>query len=168
MVAIIEVNLLRKQTMKLENGHHITIADATDEQYHKFCKKAQNQGFDEGEYGTTDWRNWLQVGIYGGEIQHFDKAYSVECPHKLLTIEQALSEEEETMTKCRIIEIEEKPKFKPFKLEVLVESEDDLINLWYMMYTCNHRTGSKSSIDLDLWNMIDSKTAEFVLVETNE
>lgn len=76
--------------------------------------------------------------------------------------------EEETMTKCRIIEIEEEPTFKPFKLEVLIETEDDLINLWYMMYTCNHRTKSKSSIDQDLWNIIDSKTAEFGLAGKNE
>lgn len=162
--------------MKLENGHHITIADATDEQYHKFCKKVRDQGFDEGEHGWGGWRDWLQVGILDGEIQHFDEVYSKRHPDKLLTIEQALSEQEETMTKCRIIEIEEKPTFKPFKLEVLVESEDDLINLWHRVSAPSsvfvdyvHDTDIKeiinvdSSVDDDIYILLDGKAEELGL-----
>lgn len=162
--------------MKLENGHHITIDDATDEQYHKFCKKIQDQGFSKGEYGCDNWRRCNHVGIWNGEIQHFVDSYSDTYPHKLLTIEQALSEDEETMTKCRIIEIEEKPTFKPFKLEVMIETEDDLINLWHRVnvsrtFFANYNHGSdikeitdiNSNIEDDVYLLLDEKVIELGL-----
>lgn len=150
--------------MKLENGHHVKIGCITDEQYHKFCKKAEDQGFSIGTGILDNYRDWVLVGIYEDEVQVLDDFYKINYPSKLLTIEQALSEEEETMEqKCRIIEIDQPPQFKPFKIELIIDSENDLKNLWNIMYTGSFRAKNESNIDESLWELLDNKMTELDL-----
>ena len=84
------------------------------------------------------------------------------------------------MSKVRIIEIEEQPKFKPFKLEITIESEEDLVNLWLRMglnnrdiensYTFGtskltlYKTNWKQSrIGADAWQILEDKAKELGL-----
>jgi len=84
------------------------------------------------------------------------------------------------MSKARIIEIEEQPKFKPFKLEITIESKEDLINLWNRMYLSNQSIDSfyphgsskltlsktdwkQSRIDAEVWNVLEDKAKELGL-----
>jgi len=84
------------------------------------------------------------------------------------------------MSKVRIIEIEEQPKFKPFKLEITIESEEDLVNLWLRMglnnrdiensYTFGtskltlYKTNWKQSrIGADSWQILEDKARELGL-----
>ena len=84
------------------------------------------------------------------------------------------------MSKAIIIEIEEQPKFKPFKLEITIESEEDLISLWQRMYLSNQSIDSlypngsdkltisktnweQSRIDTDVWVVLENKAKELGL-----
>ena len=84
------------------------------------------------------------------------------------------------MSKARIIEIEEEPKFKPFKLEITIESEEDLVNLWNRMYLTNKSIDSfnphgsskltlsktnwkQSRIGADVWIELEDKAKELGL-----
>jgi len=166
--------------MKFENKHHVRAEDLTEELYHKFCQKVKGQGFDAGEYPVSDWMYYNYIGISNERIYHGTNVV-FDDTEKLLTIEQALStKEENTMSKARIIEIEQEPKFKPFKLEITIESEEDLINLWHRMDLYNKEVGSfypsgrskritsktnweQSRIEEDVWQILDKKAKELGL-----
>lgn len=86
------------------------------------------------------------------------------------------------MSKARIIEIEQQPKFKPFKLEITIESEEDLINLWLRMLVSYQKIEScyssgiskhvpsktnwkKSRVDADVFEKLANKAKELGLRE---
>ena len=166
--------------MKFENKHHVRAEDLTEELYHKFCQKVKGQGFDAGEYPVSDWMHYNYIGIYNERIYHGTNVV-FDDTEKLLTIEQALStQEEQPMSKAKIIEIVQELKFKPFKLEITIESDEDLINLWQRMDLSSQyigdnyqsviakRVGSKtdwkqSRIDTDVWEVLEVKLKEFGL-----
>jgi len=169
--------------MKLENGHHLRSEDLTKESYHELCQKIKSQGFGSGEYPyAASWMNHPYVGIFHGKIYH-GSGLSFDNPEKLLTIDQALSgREENTMSKARIIEIKEEHKFKPFKLEIDIDSEEDLINIWHRMHlndlaiegfyptgtsklTTSKTDWKQSRIDIDVWNVLEVKAKELGLRE---
>jgi len=165
--------------MKFENGHHVKTEDLTEELYHKFCQKVKGQGFDDGEYPYSGWMHYNYVGISNERIYHSD-GVDFNNPELLLTIEQALSDrQEQPMSKVRIIEIEQEPKFKPFKLEITIGSEKELINLWhrmnisvnYFMDNGYYPEQIKCSPDYDsqfiseIWQELEVKAKEFGLRE---
>ena len=166
--------------MTFEELHHVKTKDLTEELYHKFCKNIKGQGFGDGEYPYDNWIDYKHVGIFNGRIYHGGDLVFDE-PDKLLTIGQALSTQgEQQMSRVRIIEIEQEPKFKPFKLEITIESEEDLINLLVRMDLTNtniedsykfstaelklSKTSWKNSIiNEEAWRKLDEKVMDLKL-----
>jgi len=86
------------------------------------------------------------------------------------------------MSRVRIIEIEQEPKFKPFKLEITIESEEDLINLWHRMDLNNSEVANSfpkcggtsvrlvsginwknSRINADIWEKLNERATDLKL-----
>ena len=78
--------------MKLENNHHVKTSDMSGYQYRRIRDKINAQ------YGSsapimTNWRDWKYVGVRGEGIYYAD-SYFESHPEKLLTIDQALADDE--------------------------------------------------------------------------
>ena len=83
--------------MKITIGHHVELKGLTDEQYHAFCQKAIKDGATQGEYNHEESRpiHRKHVGVdVSNEIAVYDRYFSNNHPHMLLTIDQALADYE--------------------------------------------------------------------------
>jgi len=83
--------------MKITIGHHVELKCLTDEQYHAFCQKAIKDGAKQGRYNhkIPAPNHWKHVGVDGfNEIDFYDGCFLHNYPDKLLTIDQALTDDE--------------------------------------------------------------------------
>jgi len=84
--------------MKITIGNHVELKGLTDEQYHTFCQKAIKDGANRYEYNPEETfsNDWKHVGVdEHNDIMHYSEYFLDNYPHMLLTIDQALSDDEE-------------------------------------------------------------------------
>lgn len=79
--------------MKFENNHHVKTEDLTFEQYYRFRKKTADQGINPVDFTINYWKTFNYIGIKDGYLFIGD-SYFTEHPEMLLTIDQALAEDE--------------------------------------------------------------------------
>lgn len=86
--------------MKLENNHHVKTSGMSKEQYRRLYEKIKSQNLTKTILPVEEsWMDWKYIGVRNGHIYYADTYFNL-FPNMLLTIDQALDEENKCVCEC--------------------------------------------------------------------